>query len=317
MCNTRHVGRSEDIGNSRLRDLPGYLGYERTSHGSFILAIHADWPVYPCPPGDGHALFDFAMFPVGTEFIKEDDIDQCVLFRARNYGEAEPSRDENAFFVAAWHEDLITLAERGAINRVREVSCDMWRYLNHNELTGGKQLYYQLPDGSYEPITNPVKPDADAEDDFTPGGFVYVDPGVPVVISDVGWQIVESALAGSIDLGSSLSHVSKLIELGLYDTAVREVSVALESTLRDQTGSRLYGQQLVSRFLKELARDHGPVRSAQSIYGLRLRSFFRFVRNEFAHNRVELPRSRGLSIIAHGAMLLNDVTELGSLSAED
>lgn len=72
-----------------LEDHPGYLGF--TSAG--VVAIHADWPVYPVEHGWLVALASLGSFPDGTAFSPLDDIDRCLLFLAGNViaDKADPS----------------------------------------------------------------------------------------------------------------------------------------------------------------------------------------------------------------------------------
>ncbi|MFF2601277.1 hypothetical protein ACFVVB_19590 [Streptomyces californicus] len=96
----------------------GYLGYATCDGHGFIVAMHADRPVYPCPSGDGHVLFDLAQFPEGVEFVPVDDIDQCRLFEARGYGQRNP-QERDRYYVACRLEDLRLLAEAGLITGMR------------------------------------------------------------------------------------------------------------------------------------------------------------------------------------------------------
>jgi len=51
----------------------GLLGY------GGIIAIHADWPIYPSGIGWEIALRTLGNFPEGTNFYEIDDIDMCKL----------------------------------------------------------------------------------------------------------------------------------------------------------------------------------------------------------------------------------------------
>jgi hypothetical protein len=82
-----------------LEKHPGYFGI--TSKG--IIAIHADWPMYPSEHGWAEALLAFGSLPRSTPFLQLDDIDQCLLFVA---GPLSPGQDrfyDRLSYVAAWH----------------------------------------------------------------------------------------------------------------------------------------------------------------------------------------------------------------------
>ena len=106
-----------------LREHPGFFGI--TSQG--VIAIHADWPIYPEEHGWELALLWLTAFPQGTSFKRIDDIDRCNLFMARLKGSnlADPF-DERNLHVAIWHEDLLALRERGFIEGVSPVSERRW-----------------------------------------------------------------------------------------------------------------------------------------------------------------------------------------------
>ena len=81
----------------RLHDHPGFFGI--TSEG--VIAIHADWPMYPEEHGADLALLWLTAFPQGTPFKRIDDIDRCNLFLAdvKCSNRADPF-DERNFHVA-------------------------------------------------------------------------------------------------------------------------------------------------------------------------------------------------------------------------
>ncbi|WP_262391881.1 hypothetical protein [Nocardiopsis sp. CNR-923] len=117
-----YVMRDDESTPAQPQDItahPGWFGsgYGGSS-GTLTLAIHADWPAYPCAPGGLHGLFDLAQFPEGTLFDPIDDIDRCVLFVAYKYDPKKPDRPKDpfsvdAYQVAIWHEDLLSLQEQG------------------------------------------------------------------------------------------------------------------------------------------------------------------------------------------------------------
>lgn len=80
-----------------LRDHPGYFGI--TSQG--VIAIHADWPIYPEEHGADLALVWLTGFPQRTTFKRIDDIDLCNLFliNVKRSNQADPF-DERNFHVA-------------------------------------------------------------------------------------------------------------------------------------------------------------------------------------------------------------------------
>lgn len=85
------------------------------------------------------------------------------------------------------------------------------------------------------------------------------------------------------------ARVQPLIDSGMYDTTVRELGVLIESRVRSLSGSTAHGIPLVNEFLQGVAtRD--LLNTGAKILRSELRTTFKFVRNEFAHNVVtDLP----------------------------
>ncbi|MFF9795340.1 hypothetical protein [Streptomyces bacillaris] len=315
-----------NVQRQRFDASPGYLGYAASDDRRFIVAMHADWPVYPCPPGDGHALFDLAQFPEGVEFVPVDDIDRCLLFEARGYGERNP-QERDGYYVACWHEDLMPLADAGLIAGMRFVSE------REREIARREALRKEIIDAGWngpgDPLDNlratvdgqevPISfspldtYDGDEADDgyIADRGWPLILPGDKVVVTAAGWKQVNDTLADTeIQLPPDLSYIPDLINMGLYDTAIRDVAVTLESRLRDALGGEAYGQRLAEDFIRDLLdRAEQPTSLAKN-YRLRLRTFFKFIRNDYAHHRVELSRPQALALITHVTMILNDIQEL-------
>lgn len=308
-----------------LRTFPGYLGYG-DGQGGIISAIHADWPTYPCEPGGGHALFDLAQFPRGTRFVQVDDIDRCILFEARDYGEGNP-QSKDKFHAAAWHDDLITLAENDSISGIRPGSEKDWRVgcrsrfrqellaeysETYREAIGDPldNLWMQKPDGSYTKISLPPLPaEEDDEYDLAPN-WALVDEDASVTITPEGWMTADRELGRGLEVPKPIAHIEYLIERELYDTAVREVAVTLESSLRDALGGNCYGQKLINDFITRLEADGDLPVSILSIYRLRLRTFFRFTRNPYAHRVIKLEQAQAMALLSHAGMLFADVNSL-------
>lgn len=319
MSDATHRGAAD----RRMSDQPGYLNYD--SADGVILAIHTDWPVYPCPPGGGHALFDLAQFPQGVVFHQVSDIDRCLLLEARGYGENNPQARDR-YYVAAWHEDLIALAGDGLISGVRAATEREWE-ANRRDLMR-KKLAEEGWTGSGDPLNSlyfkrgnefvPVPWDSleeyahENEDDWLPPVRSYAVVGDEgITVTERGWRQVEKSLSQvSVELPPDLSYIDDLLRLNLYDTAVREIALALECRLRDALGGSAYGQRLAEDFVKNLLASSEQPTSLSKIYRLRLRTFFKFVRNVFAHNRVEMTRPQALAMITHVSGILDDINAL-------
>jgi hypothetical protein len=245
--------------------------------GSAVLvAIHADWPIYPAGEGWLTALRSLGVFPAGTMFTPLDDIDQCVLLLAEGII-GEPPKDrfspEN-YHVALWHEDLLQLVR-----------------------TGYARGPVELRDGFDR---RPDWLDDDAQ------------PQLEVTWS--GWHSLDNELSNAYKAPSAVSkRLAPILAAGLYDTAIREMSVHLEVEMRRGLGgSDLYGQQLVEKLIHDLE----PVMLEADLKVLRgnLRALFKFVRNEFAHNIIDISRPRALSILQELGEVYEAIVALGTIT---
>ena len=86
-----------------LEKFPGFLGYDG------IIAIHADWPIYPSGIGWEIALRMMGNFPKGTVFYEIDDIDRCKLLINKPPTQLKDFYHKSHYQIAIWHLDLIEL----------------------------------------------------------------------------------------------------------------------------------------------------------------------------------------------------------------
>ncbi|OLT24334.1 hypothetical protein BJF83_24325 [Nocardiopsis sp. CNR-923] len=132
-----------------------------------------------------------------------------------------------------------------------------------------------------------------------------------VTITEAGWHLVTQQLASAVDLPDDLPDLRKLLDYELYDSAIREVGIAVESALREAVGTGDgYGQKLVRQFIDHLSDDLFAYNTLLKIYRLRLRTFFKFVRNPHAHHKFSVTRSHGLALIASALYLIADIKEI-------
>lgn len=312
-----------------LTQHPGYLGYGGAA-GEFIVAIHADWPAYPGPPGGLDALYDLGQFPHGTTFTKLDDIDQCVLFVAADYARGDPW-SEAAFHVAIWHRDLLELSASGLVSGVVPATEREWELRKRDDLR--EELRDQFTRegivfsgdpleslgsvirGEWVPSYAELPPEDDDDDEFAgwPTHVIF-QPGIGITITELGWRHLEQALQRQPATAPALRRAHALLDLEYHDTAVREAAVALESRLRAATKSDKYGQTLVDEYLRQLGSRRRLSNAESKVLRVRLRTAFKFIRNEFAHELVTIPRDRALALLARLSVLIEDVDQLTPLA---
>jgi len=297
------TGDSRVLGFHQVHEFPGYLGL--TSEG--VIAIHADWPAYPAEHGWEVALVSLGSFPQETQFVAIDDIDRGVLFlaTAQTRFEADPFDSRN-LHVAAWHADLLNLASRGLVSGVHAVTELTWRLNQHRDAVGLNpvrspedaeasdgvpELFARLPDGTYK---NVPPPSASSYDDTQ---LDWVTTDRTVALTATGWRELETLLASTIAIPSALSsRVEPMLEREHYDSIIREVGAALETCMRDYVRSRSYGTRLVEEFVDRLRGSGGFVDAQLKVLRIELLTAFKFERNGYAHELVDVPRPQGLAV---------------------
>jgi hypothetical protein len=301
-----------------IEDQPGYLGL--TSKG--VLALHADWPAYPVDHGWTTALFHLCSFPAETTFTVVDDIDRCLLLRA-DYPTKHPKRKRIEMHVAVWHEDMRDLASRGLVSGADFGNERDWRTFERSALRESiralspdrdwtgidplETLHTQRPDGCMERL---VLPSLDVYDDDPDDQSWFLRTSDGLLVTSEGLQVLDDlAVEDPAELPRELSHkVTYLLDGGLLDTAVREVGVALESTMKARTGTDSFGRQLVKEFFDALGDEGRWLTSALRTDQTEITATFQFVRNEFAHNTIALTPHQARALIFRMAHALTTIT---------
>ncbi|RAO00745.1 hypothetical protein [Micromonospora noduli] len=312
-----------------LEEHPGYLGF--TSRG--VMLIHANWPAYPFEHGWEVAVTSLGSFPFGTAFERIDDIDQCALLLAKGYRNYRDPYDERALHVAIWHEDLLEAHDLGLVEGVERLTHRRYEERRRDEFRarllqdisreGGEpprgdilsSLYAQVNGRKVSVELPPLEDYDDGEDDITPyQAWLGIDGSNAVRLNDQGWNRLESLWADALDVPErARSRVDPLIERGLYDSALRELGVLIESRVRELTPSpQLFGTKLIDSFVNHLNESNLLPNTSLKILRSELRTAFMFVRNEFAHNVVDLPKPRAYALLGRMCHVLMEVDEIAS-----
>jgi hypothetical protein len=297
---------------SWLKDFPGYLGF--TSQG--VIAIHADWPVYPEEHGSDLALLWLTAFPKGTAFKPASDIDRCILLLADvKCSNRKDPFDERNFHIAIWHEDLFELWRKTFITGVAAVSERRWQELFRATLPVGP-LHIKLDDGTLEEIQLPALDDYDEEDiswpEFSHEGIAVTPSGRDHAASLV------AAAAG--DIGILGERIHRLLASSFFDTAVREACIALEHRIKSWLQSDRWGEALVEEFISRLRSDGKLLESYLRVLRGQIRTAFKFIRNDFMHNFVDIDETQCRALLFRLARVKAELegvlTRLSSRSSE-
>lgn len=292
---------------------PGYLGY------GGILAIHADWPAYPVSIGGEYAIKRIASFPKGTNLYFVDDIDRCILFSDSNPIQANDEFNSKLFHVAIWHSDLIELHKRGFINGIIIINEFEFRIWQHETM-----MIEMVEDGlEIEEIDNGFniiqtnkkifikRPKPEDEDEL----YSWINTQCVRVVDSIaitksGWKFLEEN-ADLSELDSELSDlVLPLIKIEKFDTAIREAALMIESKLKTFHGNKMYGQKLINHHIGRIIEERGKTSAAIKGYRHILRSTFKFIRNDFAHNFKKINLSQTLSVLDRISLLNREIDEV-------
>lgn len=288
-----------------LQDHPGYLGF--TSQG--VIAIHADWPIYPEENGADIALLWLTVFKPNTVFKCIDDIDCCCLFIADVNSDnlAQPFDIKN-FHLAVWHEDILYLNENGFITGVSAITERRWYEIKYSEQP--ETLYYRGDDGQLIQIN--FLENLDEYDDEVDSCPEFSETGITV--TNKGWKYITEFLSQEpLNFSETLGErVVKLFDLEYYDTSVREACIGLEVRIKKYLGSQRYGDKLVEEYISQIRTKGNFIESFIRTFRGELRSVFKFIRNDFMHNFIDINRTQANSILIRISRVTEVVNTLES-----
>jgi hypothetical protein len=296
--------------------------------------IHAHWPAYPMGDTWQAALVDIGSFPEGTAFTPIDYIDRCVLLHVRGLGSYSDEFDERGFHIAVWDESMQELINRNYITlvgadfvtsrRYEERKRDALRESILNEITKtGSETPIEDPlthlgylfKGEFRPVELPSLEDYEDDDEeeglFVSRSWFHYNPSARISITREGLRQLDEFWDRAFKVPTQArNRIIPLIENRMYDTALRELGVLLESSMRRATSSSAYGQSLVDVFISHLLIGQRHDDWSLKVLRKELRTAFKFVRNEFAHNIVDLSRPRARALIGRMCHVLTQVEEV-------
>lgn len=306
-----------------MKDFPGYLGF--TSRG--VIAIHADWPAYPLEHGWQTAVITLGSHPSGTQFTRVDDIDQCALFLAEGPRKYDDPYDERAFHVAIWHEDLLEAHALGLVSGVEPLGRRQYEERRREDLRAHLRRACELSgsplpagdlltrlgmevDGQFVHVEWPALDEYEDEDLGLLNSGRWLGIGGPgtVSLTAKGWARLDELWAEALEIPEQARpRLEVLIEHEFYDSALRELGALIETRMRELTSSRSYGLVLVEHFMAQLSSSERFHNAGLKILRSELRTALKFVRNEFAHKVVDLPRARAYALLGRMCRVLTEV----------
>jgi Protein of unknown function (Hypoth_ymh) len=127
-----------------------------------------------------------------------------------------------------------------------------------------------------------------------------------IVVTKTGWSVLEKVLVKtSNELHPSLlPRALPIVNLGQFDSAVREACLLIEVSLRRITDSDRHGQALITRFIAVTSESQRFISTSLKVLKNELRATFRYVRNEYMHNLRDLTHPQCMAILMRVSTLL-------------
>ena len=283
------------------------------------------------------ALINLGSFPEVTVFAPISYIDRCILLIVQGYGNRLDDFDEHGFHIAVWDENIKELSTRGlvaleGISFVTRRQYEIFKrdVMRREMLDNIESSGRERPD--YDPLLNlgfmdqgefiPFRfPSLEGFDDDDPEEGWYADrnwfrheSGAKVVLTDAGLRHLESFWARALKIpDTARARVSPVIELNMYDTAIREIGALIESHMRKAISSQAYGVALANEFVNYVKATNRHDDWALKVLRKELRTALKFVRNEFAHSVSDLAQPRANALIARMCHVLTQVEQVSLL----
>ena len=297
---------------SELTNHPGYLGMWP------VILIHADWPTYPRGMGIASALKNLGSYPSGTKFYPIDDIDKCLLFLNLDPVTIKGDiYDDKKYHMVLWQKDINELQKQGFITGSVAINEFEWELNRFNDFKkkisppedkdGNLLLFTKDSDGSMKQhvYKKPVLEDFDIDPDEDPSWcteWAQIDKWIEVTAK--GQEEIKR-IAQEETFSEEIEKIARpLIDLQLYDTAIRESVLLIESKIKGALKSARYGQDLIEEHVKYIVGKNGSIKSAAiKSYRAELRCLFKYIRNEFMHNMKEMSKVETMLVMSK----VNDV----------
>lgn len=232
-----------------------------------------------------------------------DDIDRCVLFMAELKCNKPNKYDEKNFHLAVWHEDLLELQAKSYVRGVQAGSHRKWEKESRKKLFAHGKLFYKDPDGNFrEYIPDPIS-DYDCHNREWP---IFRDDSITLTSSGRLAALELLRATSRRELRPLGMRVMAALDAGLFDTAVREACVTLETDLKRQLKVTEFGDRLVEEYAKHL-RGFGVRESFVRTLRIELRAVFKFLRNDFMHNLRKLDEARSTAILLRVVKVRNSI----------
>jgi hypothetical protein len=172
----------------------------------------------------------------------------------------------------------------------------MRRWQNLLSKVSGGVLFEKDPNGNLIQIPEPSFEDYEDDEEWAP--FVCC-PDHKMTVTKSGRDFVFAMITSQgLDIASTISEkVSKIFELGYFDTCIREACVQLEHDIKVRIGSKKFGDCLTDEFVDHLRKRNTLLESGIRTFRQELRAVFKLIRNEYMHNLLDADQTSALVVL--------------------
>ena len=167
-----------------------------------------------------------------------------------------------------------------------------------------ENLWIQVKDGEFKRVELPPLSEYDDDDgeefDYIANrAWLGVIEGEEISVTSEGFDKLEELWRDELEIPQSIDRrIRYLLEGELYDSALRDLGALAETRMRELSGRSSYGQRLVGEFIEHASSLRLYVNADIKVLRSELRTAFKFHRNEYAHNIVDLPKGRAYALVS-------------------
>lgn len=300
-----------------------------------MMNISDDCPIFPLGEGWEITLINLANYPFGYKLFELEDVAGIKIFINRPVKSIlDNPYDEKYFHCAVFNDDLIELHQRGFIEGVTpgtEYDRDLKIY--HDLIDKGFQvdnagnliMYFDNP--KFRKTLQKKPQIIDYIEDYLGEKYQeeYLDELIEdyekdnkpfpiiedhIVLTDSGINAVKS-MSQDFSIPKSIDEmIGGIIRLKKYDSAIREMAVYLEYTLKRFHKSKKYGHKLIDLHIDECIKaNNGKNNAGIKLYRQELRTINSYIRNYYIHNVVRLDEISFKTILYRQIKLYNLVNK--------
>jgi len=276
-------------------------------------------PAFPLGEGWQIALRSLVNYPIGTELyvIETCGAEYTLLTNTNPKNYKGDIWDEKLLHTALFVEDLIELQQKGYVEGVKPITEFQYMLNKFNSLLkagctldeNGDLLFYTgTPEkGIHKHTLERPKIEKYASDYLSEEWdeiyreeliAKYKDSEKKYIEIPDSFNVTEQGKQEFIKMAKKLwiptrieSRIKPLIDLNLFDTAVRETAILCEDILKKFHKTHSFGEKLIELHIKKcIEANAGMYNAGIKVYRQELRLMNIFTRNPFMHNIFDISR---------------------------